>query len=56
MKRFNFKKILMALAIIIIVQNGTVIVYNTGNDAGSYSEEEGISPCSDRPCPDDDHT
>lgn len=55
MKRFNFKKILSMLAIIIIIQNGAVVVYNTAEDNGSYSEEEGVAPCSDLPCPDDLH-
>lgn len=55
MKHFNFRKLLAALAIIIIVQNGTVIVYNTAEDNGSYSEEDGIAPCSDRPYPNDLH-
>lgn len=55
MKHFKFRKLLAALAIIIIVQNGTVIVYNTAEDNGSYSEEDGIAPCSDRPITDDFH-
>lgn len=53
MKRFNLKKLLMMLAIVIIVQNGTVIVYNTAEDAGSYTEDNGIAPCSDLPPLDD---
>lgn len=56
MKHFNLKKLLMMLAIVIIVQNGTVIVYNTAEDAGSYSEDGGTAPCSDQPYPDDSHT
>lgn len=54
MKHFNLKKLVSMLAIIIIVQNGAVVVYNT-EDTGSYTEEEGISPCSDQPYPDDIH-
>lgn len=55
MKHFNFRRLLAALAVIIIVQNGTVIVYNTAEGSGSYSEEAGIAPCSDLPYPNDLH-
>lgn len=53
--KFNFKKLVSMLALIIVVQNGAVIVYNTAQDNGSYTEDEGISPCSDQPYPDDIH-
>lgn len=56
MKNFNYKKLLMALAIAVIVQSGTVVAYNTADGAGAYSEEEGAAPCSDRPYQDDTHT
>ncbi len=49
MKNFKFKQILMMLALVIIVQNGVVIVSNTGENNGSYSEEGGTAPCSDLP-------
>lgn len=49
MKNFNCKKILMTLALVIIIQNGAIIVTNTDGNAGSYSEDGGIAPCSDRP-------
>ncbi len=55
MKNFNLKKLLMALAIVIIVQNGAVVAYNTAEGNGAYSEEDGVAPCSDRPLPDDIH-
>lgn len=55
MKHFNIKKLLLTLALVIIVQNGTVIVYNTAEDTGAYSEEDGIAPCSDRPLSEDLH-
>lgn len=55
MKHFNLKKLLLTLALVIIVQNGTVIVYNTAESTESYSGEEGIAPCSDRPYPNDIH-
>lgn len=55
MKHFNIRKMLLTLALVIIVQNGTVIVYNTAEDTGAYSEEDGIAPCSDRPCEEDIH-
>lgn len=45
----HFKKILMMLALIIIVQNGAIIVSNTEGDTGSYSEDGGVAPCSDLP-------
>ena len=56
MKHFNFRKLLSMLAIIIIIQNGAVVVYNTTDDTGSYTEENGAAPCSDRPVPDDNHS
>ena len=49
MKNFNCKKILMMLALVIIVQNGAVIVSSTVGDNGSYSDEGGAAPCSDLP-------
>lgn len=55
MKHFNLKKLLLTLALVIIVQNGAVIVYNTAEGTGSYSEEDGIAPCSDLPLTEDLH-
>lgn len=49
MKHFNFKKILMMLALVIIVQNGTIIVANTNGNTDSYSEDGDAAPCSDLP-------
>lgn len=49
MKNFNFKKILMMLALVIIVQNSTIIVSNTDGNTGSYTDEGGATPCSDQP-------
>lgn len=53
MKHFNFRKLLAMLAVVIIVQNGTVMIYSTAEDTGSYSQDEGIAPCSDQPHLDD---
>lgn len=55
MKNFNYKKLLMALAIAVIVQSGTVVAYNTAEGTVARSEEEGAAPCSDRPLTDDLH-
>ena len=55
MKHFNFTKILMMLALVIIVQNGTMIVTATDGNAGSYSDEGGAAPCSDIPDLDDSY-
>ncbi len=55
MKNFNYKKLLMALAIAVIVQSGTVVAYNTAEGTGAYSGEEGAAPCSDLPYPNDIH-
>ncbi|MDE6055780.1 MAG: hypothetical protein K2G55_18950 [Lachnospiraceae bacterium] len=49
MKHFIFKKILMMLALVIIVQNGAIIVANTDGNTGSYSNEGVAAPCSDLP-------
>lgn len=51
MKHFNLKKLMMMLALVIIVQNGAVIANNTAEGTGSYTEEEGVAPCSDLPYP-----
>lgn len=55
MKNLNFKKILMTLALIIIVQNGAIIVSNTDGNTGSYSDDGGIAPCSDQPLLDENY-
>ena len=39
----------MTLALVIIIQNGAIIVTNTDGNTGSYTEDSGIAPCSDRP-------
>ena len=39
----------MTLALVIIIQNGAIIVTNTDGNTGSYSEDGGIAPCSDVP-------
>lgn len=55
MKHFNFKKILMMLALVIIVQNGTIIVANTDGNTDFYSQDGGAAPCSDVPEFDEDY-
>ncbi len=45
MKHFNLKKIAMMLALVLIIQNGAVIVSGTG----SGSQDGGVAPCSDQP-------
>ena len=56
MKHFNFRKLLSMLAIIIMIQNGAVVVYNTADDTGSYPEENSAAPCSDQPVTNDNHS
>ncbi len=53
MKHFNLGKLLLTLALVILIQNGTVIIYNT---TGDYSEEGGISTLTDKPYLDDDNS
>lgn len=55
MKISCFKKMLMMFALVMIVQNGAIIVSNVGEDSGSYSEEGGAAPCSDIPDLDDSY-
>lgn len=55
MKRFNAGKWLLMLALVIVIQNGTVIVYNTTGEAGD-SNEGGISTLSDKPYLDDNYS
>lgn len=49
MKHINFKKVLMMFALVAIVENGAVITADAATDTGSYSEDGGVAPCSDRP-------
>lgn len=49
MKHFNFKKVLMMLALVVIVENGAVVASNVGGNTDSYTEDGGAAPCSDRP-------
>ncbi|GFI23303.1 hypothetical protein IMSAGC011_02091 [Lachnospiraceae bacterium] len=53
MKHFNLGKLLLTLALVILIQNGTVIIYNT---TGDYSEEGGISTFSDKPYLEDNYS
>ena len=53
MKHFNFKKILMMLALVVVVENGAVIASNVDGNADAYTEDGGIAPCSDVPLLDD---
>lgn len=48
MKNSKLRKLLVLFALVIIIQNGTIIVQNTGNGAETGTEE-GIDPCSDFP-------
>ncbi len=52
MKRFNLRKWWLMLALVILIQNGTVIVSNT-NDC---SNEGDISILSDKPYLDDNYS
>lgn len=54
MKNSKLRKFLVLFALIIFIQNGTIIVQNTGNDAKSGSEE-GIAPCGDLLPPDESY-
>lgn len=49
MKHFNFKKVLLLLALVALVENGAVITSNAAENGNSYSEDGGIAPCSDHP-------
>lgn len=56
MKHFNLRKIAMMLALVIIIQNGVIIIQDTTDDTGSYSEDGEAAPLSDLPYIDDDYT
>lgn len=45
-----FKKMLLTLTLIIFIQNDAIIIHNMKEDA--YFNEELVSPCNDKPCPD----
>ena len=49
MKHFNFKKMLMMLALVVVVENGAVIASNVDGNTDAYTEDGGVAPCSDRP-------
>lgn len=56
MKRFNFGKWFLILALVILIQNGTVIVYNVAEGSDTCSDEGGISTLSDKPYLDDNYS
>ncbi len=49
MKTSKFKKLLLTLALIIIVQNGVIVVSNLPED--TYTCDDSVSPCNDEPLP-----
>ena len=51
MKKSNFKKLLLTLALAIVVQNGVVVATSLPEE--TYVGEESISPCHDLPPLDD---
>lgn len=55
MKHFNFKKVLLLLALVALVENGAVITSNAAETGNSYSEDGGIAPCSDMPALDENY-
>ncbi|MDE7322647.1 MAG: hypothetical protein K2N73_07900 [Lachnospiraceae bacterium] len=48
MKNSKLRKLLVLFALVIIIQNGIIIVQNTGNGTETGSEN-GVAPCSDFP-------
>lgn len=55
MKHLNFGKWFLMLTLVILIQNGTIIVYNTSEGA-DVSDEGGISTLSDKPYLDDNYS
>lgn len=55
MKSSKFRKWLVLFALIVLIQNGTVIVQSTGN-AGEVGSEESVMPYSDFPEQDAPHS
>lgn len=47
MKFSRFKKLLLAIVLIIVVQNGVIVVPELPE--GTYTGDESVSPCSDLP-------
>lgn len=47
MKFFNLKKLLFSLALVVLIQTDFITSINLSEE--TYSEEELIAPCSDRP-------
>jgi hypothetical protein len=52
MKNSKLRRFLVLFALVIIIQNGTIIVQNTGNGAETGT---GVAPCSDFPGHDDSY-
>lgn len=50
MKNLNLKKLLLTLALIFFLQNGTIVVPDMTEN--TYSGEELVSPCNDAPSKD----
>lgn len=53
MKNFKLSKLLLLFSLIIVLQNGTVVMPNPLVDPSSCPGEETIDPCSDLPNQDD---
>lgn len=47
MKFSRFKKLLLAIVLIIVVQNGIIVVPELPE--GTYTGDESVSPCNDKP-------
>lgn len=54
-KFFDFGKFLVMVAVVIIIQNGVVVVQDAAPGTGAHTEEE-ASPCSDLPPTDGRYT
>lgn len=54
MKHFNFKKLLLLFAVIVVMQSGSILAQSVDND--TYLAEGDVSPLSDLPLPDEDYT
>ncbi|MDE5825056.1 MAG: hypothetical protein K2H91_10315 [Lachnospiraceae bacterium] len=51
MKRSNFKKMLLTLALVIIIQNSVIAAQTLPGNP--YAGDESVSPCNDKPIHDE---
>lgn len=48
-KHFSFRKIILTILLMVILQNGIITVHDFESDTSSFPSENTVTPYSDRP-------